>query len=83
MVTRDLLSISDLNENELNQLLLSADALKTRGTDRSMDGRVLTTIFEKPSLRTKASLELAAKLLGGHVLSFGAHEVQILSLIHI
>lgn len=77
MVTRDLLSISDLNENELNQLLLSADTLKTGGADRSMDGRILTTVFEKPSLRTKASLELAAKLLGGHVLSFGAHEVQI------
>ncbi len=77
MVTRDLLSISDLREDELNQLLSSAHNLKTSGPDKSMSEKVLTTVFEKPSLRTKASLELAAKLLGGHVLSFGAHEVQI------
>ena len=58
--------------------LLNTEGYRTRrGADWSMDGRVLTTVFEKPSLRTKASLELAAKLLGGHVLSFGAHEVQI------
>ncbi|HIE84235.1 MAG TPA: ornithine carbamoyltransferase [Dehalococcoidia bacterium] len=42
-----------------------------------ISGKVLTTIFEKPSLRTKASLEIGAQLLGGHVVAFGAHEVQI------
>lgn len=74
---RNLVAIADLSPDSISDLLNSAELLKRNGPDQSLSGKVLTTIFEKPSLRTKASLEIGAQLLGGHVVAFGAHEVQI------
>ena len=77
MSGRNLVAIADLSPDSISELLDSAELLKRNGPDQSLSGKVLTTIFEKPSLRTKASLEIGAQLLGGHVVAFGAHEVQI------
>ncbi len=77
MSGRNLVAIADLSPDSISDLLNSAELLKRNGPDQSLSGKVLTTIFEKPSLRTKASLEIGAQLLGGHVVAFGAHEVQI------
>ena len=74
---RNFVAIADLSPDSISDLLNSAELLKQNGPDQSLSGKVLTTIFEKPSLRTKASLEIGAQLLGGHVVAFGAHEVQI------
>ena len=74
MIGRDLVAIADLTPESILELLDSAELLKKNGPDQSLSGKVLTTIFEKPSLRTKASLEIGAQLLGGHVVAFGAHE---------
>jgi len=74
---RNLVAIADLSPDSISDLLNSAELLKRNGPDQSLSGKVLTTIFEKPSLRTKASLEIGAQLLGGHVVAFGAHEVRI------
>ncbi len=77
MIGRDLVAIADLTPESILELLDSAEFLKKNGPDQSLSGKVLTTIFEKPSLRTKASLEIGAQLLGGHVVAFGAHEFKI------
>ena len=77
MIGRDLVAIADLSPDSVLELLDSAEHLKRSGPDQSLSGKVITTIFEKPSLRTKASLEIGAQLLGGHVVAFGAHEFQI------
>ena len=77
MIGRDLVAIADLTPESILELLDSAELLKKNGPDQSLSGKVLTTIFEKPSLRTKASLEIGAQLLGGHVVAFGAHEFKI------
>ena len=77
MIGRDLVAIADLTPESILELLDSAELLKQNGPDQSLSGKVLTTIFEKPSLRTKASLEIGAQLLGGHVVAFGAHEFKI------
>jgi ornithine carbamoyltransferase len=77
MSGRNLVAIADLSPDSISELLDSAEFLKRNGPDQSLSGKVLTTIFEKPSLRTKASLEIGVQLLGGHVVAFGAHEVQI------
>ena len=77
MIGRDLVAIADLTPESILDLLDSAELLKKNGPDQSLSGKVLTTIFEKPSLRTKASLEIGAQLLGGHVVAFGAHEFKI------
>jgi len=41
------------------------------------DGKTLGMLFEKPSLRTRVSFEVAITQLGGHVTFLGAEEVQL------
>ena len=61
--TRDL----DLTRDELLYLLeLTAQVKKTPGRfARDLAGRYLSLLFEKPSLRTRLTFELAIKQLGG------------------
>ena len=61
--TRDL----DLTRDELVYLLeLTAQVKKTPGRfARELAGRYLSLLFEKPSLRTRLTFELAIKQLGG------------------
>jgi ornithine carbamoyltransferase len=76
---RDLLSIRDLTRAELLALLaLAADvkAKPARHAER-LSGRTLALIFEKPSLRTRVSFEVAALALGGHALYLGPQEVGL------
>jgi ornithine carbamoyltransferase len=66
-VTRDLRSDLDLTREELLQLLeLAARVKRTpeRFTD-ALAGRYLSLLFEKPSLRTRLTFEIAIKQLGG------------------
>jgi len=57
----------DLSREELLQLLDLAKSVKANPTRyaRSLNGRYLTLLFEKPSLRTRLTFELAIKQLGG------------------
>lgn len=57
----------DLNQEELCQLLeLTADMKRSPGVyARALEGRYLSLLFEKPSLRTRLTFELAIKQLGG------------------
>src|SRR5215475_8748246 len=75
---RHFLSLIDLSARDLTHLLdeaarLKADAL--RGIRPPLlAGRVLGMIFEKPSLRTRASFEAAMVHLGGSAVFFGASD---------
>src|SRR5215510_4212515 len=66
---RHFLTISDVNAAELEALLDEAARLKAdlqRGNRPALlAGRVLGLVFEKPSLRTRASFEAAMAQLGG------------------
>jgi len=57
----------DLNQDELCQLLdLTAELKRSPGLyTHSLEGRYLSLLFEKPSLRTRLTFELAIKQLGG------------------
>jgi ornithine carbamoyltransferase len=68
---RSLLRLSDLSAGELGEILRLAAYLKThRMGDRLklLAGKTLTMLFEKPSLRTRVSFEVAMHHLGGDVL---------------
>ncbi len=68
--TRDL----DISQDELLALLDLTQQLKANPGrfSKALAGRYLTLLFEKPSLRTRMTFELAAKQLGGDaVLSTG------------
>ena len=63
----DLLKDLDLTDDELLYLLDLAAEVKASPADyaHSLDGKNIGMLFEKPSLRTKLTFELAMKQLGG------------------
>jgi ornithine carbamoyltransferase len=74
---RDLLKISDLSESELVDLLETAIAAKkdpasVRGL---AEGKTVAVLFEKPSLRTRFSVEAALARLGAHPI--GAYDREV------
>ncbi|HXG42465.1 MAG TPA: ornithine carbamoyltransferase [Dehalococcoidia bacterium] len=74
---RDVLSIADLEAGELRNLLHAALRLKRQGHAQPLAGRTLALLFEKPSLRTRLSFEVAMRSLGGHCLYFSPQEVGL------
>jgi ornithine carbamoyltransferase len=78
---RDFISIADLSSNELESLLsLAADlktSLATRQAHSRLAGQVLALVFQKPSLRTRASFEVGMHQLGGHCMYLSPAEVQL------
>src|SRR5512136_1684747 len=76
----NLISISDLSKEDINRILDRADAFKSqRGQGKALPlaGKSLAMIFEKPSTRTRVSMEVAINELGGHALNLSAGELQL------
>jgi ornithine carbamoyltransferase len=65
--TRDLTTDLDLTRDELSYLLELAEKVKAVPSRyyTALSNRYLTLLFEKPSLRTRLTFELAIKQLGG------------------
>jgi ornithine carbamoyltransferase len=65
---RDLTNDLDLSSDEVACLLDLAGQLKAEPARyaRSLAGRSLSLLFEKPSLRTRVTFDLAIQQLGGH-----------------
>jgi ornithine carbamoyltransferase len=62
-----LLTGTELDRDELLQLLDRADALKAAPlSSRALEGRSIALVFEKPSTRTRLSFEAGVFELGGH-----------------
>lgn len=76
MKGKDLLSIADLDSEDIQGLLNSAIELK-RGKRTPLEGKILALIFEKPSLRTRVSFDVAMKQLGGHTIYLSQSEVGL------
>ncbi len=79
---RDLLSINDLSPEEVRLVLDEARALKLRfyAGERIIPvlrGKTIALIFEKPSTRTRVSMEVAALQLGATPLVFNRNELQL------
>ena len=74
-----LLRIADLQSADLFDVLdLSAAAKRDPQSVRDIgSGRVVAVIFEKPSLRTRNSSEVAIVQLGGHPLTMFRDEVGL------
>jgi ornithine carbamoyltransferase len=77
MKSKDLLSITDLAGHEIRLLLSDAAGLKAQGWQTTLSGKTLALLFEKPSLRTRVSFELAMKQLGGEVIYLSPAEVGL------
>lgn len=67
---RHLDTLFRLHQSEVSEIFRFAADLKSKwdqgARPRVLEGRVLTLLFEKPSLRTRVSFESAVTHLGGH-----------------
>ncbi len=81
MKIKHFLSITDLSAKEIWQILHLAKKLKSNvhpgGIHQLLKGKNMVMLFEKPSLRTKLSFDLAINQLGGHAVYFGKEEVGL------
>jgi len=75
------LAVSDLSSNELQDLLDLAVKLKEeyfkKGNPPYFKGKVLGMIFQKPSLRTRVSFDMAMRHCGGDALYLSPNEIGL------
>ncbi len=81
-MVKHFLSLAELSDAELHHILDLAQALKAelkeQGENRPiLKGKVLGMIFQKPSLRTRVSFDVAMLQLGGHALYLSPNEIQL------
>jgi ornithine carbamoyltransferase len=77
-ISTGLLSIADLTPEEIQHLIDNAAFLKRgKKTDAILKGRIVALLFEKPSLRTRVSFEVAMQQLGGHAIYLSPAEVGL------
>jgi ornithine carbamoyltransferase len=74
---KDLLSIMDLSSEEIHVLLTDAHDMKRDKWISLLDRKVLALVFEKPSLRTRVSFEVAMRQLGGHTIYLSPAEIGL------
>ena len=59
------LSTSDWSREELESLLVSAEALKKNPINSRLNGRSIALLFLNPSMRTRTSFDLGMQQMGG------------------
>jgi len=66
---RNVISIADLTNEEIEEIFSLADAADKLRNDRPASGQIMATLFYEPSTRTRLSFESAMQRLGGSVIS--------------
>jgi ornithine carbamoyltransferase len=72
--TRHLLDVTDFDAHEVREILALAEQ-RTDSLDRPLAGQGVALVFEKPSNRTRHSMEMAVVQLGGHPVYTRGEEV--------
>ncbi len=79
--SKDFLTLDELSQNEIQQLIQLAIKLKKQfksaKTKPLLKNKTLAMIFQKPSTRTRVSFETAMFQLGGHALHLTSNELQL------
>ena len=78
---KDFIAISDYSPSELQDMLDLAVQLKkeyfSKGNQPIFKGKVLAMLFQKPSLRTRMSFDMAMRHLGGDALYISPNEIGL------
>jgi ornithine carbamoyltransferase len=74
---RDFISIADLSLRDVQRVVDTSLAMKNGHSSAVLKGKTLALLFEKPSLRTRASFDVAMQQLGGHSLYLSPPEVGL------
>ncbi|MEE9528585.1 MAG: ornithine carbamoyltransferase, partial [Dehalococcoidia bacterium] len=77
MMKKDFLSVSDFSPQEIEQVIEQAMIFKEGDSPHLLSGRILALLFEKPSLRTRVSFEIAMQQLGGYAIYLSPQEVGL------
>lgn len=79
MLARNLISMTDLTPQNLEDIIRLAKTLKgpASGRQPSLAGKTLALLFEKPSLRTRVSFHVAMRQLGGDCIYLSPAEVGL------
>ena len=80
-IKRDFLSVTDLTADETRRILDRAQEMKASDFEarypKPLQGKSIALLFEKPSLRTKASFQVGIQQLGGFSFYVGPEEVGL------
>ena len=76
---RDLLTLRGLTRDEFRAILERARLMKAdpRAFSSALGGKTLALIFEKPSLRTRVTFDVAMYQLGGHAIYLSPSEISM------
>jgi len=76
---KDFISIHDLSRYEFNEIMDLTEKIKRSPSDfrKALKGKVLTMIFQKPSLRTRMTFEVGMLQLGGHAVYLSPGDGQV------
>jgi ornithine carbamoyltransferase len=76
---KDFISIHDLGRYEFNEIMDLTEKIKRSPSDfrKALKGKVLTMIFQKPSLRTRMTFEVGMLQLGGHAVYLSPGDGQV------
>lgn len=77
MSKRDILSVADFSVSEIEQLVKATIKTKKGPWPQVLTGKNIALLFEKPSLRTRMSFELAVHQLGGYAIYMSPEEVGL------
>lgn len=77
---KDLISVDDLSLSEMKQLFQMTKELKLKKKAKGrlpLQGKALVLIFEKPSLRTRVTFEVAITQLGGEAIYLSFTDIKM------
>ncbi len=76
---KDLLTLKDYSKEEIIKILDMAEKIKSDPDSyaKTLNGRNLALLFDKPSTRTRVSFEVGIKQLGGHCLVLDSKNLQL------
>ncbi len=75
---KDYLSVTDFGPDQTKNLILSAIELKKQKyRGRELEGKTVALIFEKPSLRTRTTFEVAISHLGGYPIYLAPGDIKL------
>ena len=77
MKGKDFLSVADLAPDEVWPMIQKAERMKRGQTPRSLEGKIVALLFEKPSLRTRVSFEVGIRQLGGECVYLSKDDVGL------
>jgi ornithine carbamoyltransferase len=74
LINKDFLSVADLTGEEIKRLISNAVEIKAAGWNSLLSEKVIVLLFEKASLRTRVSFDVAMRQMGGYCVYLSPEE---------